>query len=143
LRAEKAKEKAVTTGKYTQVIMSNIVYHSSYMAILLALGPGMRLGEIFGLSWDAVNIKKGIFYVKRALVTSRAGINFEEPKKASRRQIPLSANVAAELRKYKALQDWRKNLLGDQWSKLNMVITGEFGGLFNTSNFTSRYCGSC
>lgn len=140
LRAAKAAEKAAQTGTYTQVPMSNIVYHSSYMAILLALGTGMRLGEIFGLSWDAVDVEKGIVYVKRALVTSKAGVNFEEPKtKASRRQILLSADIASELKKYKALQDWRKNILGDQWSKLNLVITGEFGGVFNTSNFTSRY----
>lgn len=140
IRAAKAKEQAVKTGKYVHVPMSNIVYHSAYMAILLALGTGMRLGEIFGLPWDSVNVTKGIIYVKRSLVTSRAGVNFEEPKtKASRRQIPLSPDVAAELRKYKKLQDWRKNLLGDQWSPLNLVITGEFGGVFNTSNFTSRY----
>ena len=30
-------------------------------------------------------------------------------------------------------------MLGAQWSGLNLVITGEFGGVFNTSNFTSRY----
>jgi len=139
-RAAKATEKAAKNGKHIQVPMFNIVYHSAYMAILLALGTGMRLGEIFGLSWDSVDVKQGIIYVKRALVTSRAGINFEKPKtKASCRQIPLSADIASEIKKYKALQDWRKNLLGDQWSTLNLVITGEFGGVFNTSNFTSRY----
>jgi len=140
LRAAKTAEKTAKTGIYTQVAMSNIVYHSSYMAILLALATGMRLGEIFGLSWDAVDIEKGIIYVKRALVTSRAGVNFEEPKtKASRRQIPLPSDITVQLRKYKALQEWRKNILGDQWSSLNLVITGEFGGVFNTSNFPSRY----
>ena len=139
-RAARAAVEAAKTGKHRKIPMSNIVYHSAYMAILLALGTGMRLGEIFGMSWDAVNEKKGIIYVKRTLVTSRAGVNFEEPKtKASRRQIPLSSDVAAELRRYKKLQEWRKNLLGDQWQPMNLVITGEFGGVFNTSNFTSRY----
>jgi integrase len=80
LRAAAAAEKAAKTGKQITVPMSNIVYHSAYMAILLALNTGMRLGEIFGLSWDAVDEKKGIIYVKRALVTSRAGVNFEEPR---------------------------------------------------------------
>lgn len=139
-RVAKAKEKSAKTGKVIQIPMSNIVYHSAYMAILLAMGTGMRLGEIFGLSWDAVDEKKGIIYVKRALITSRAGVNFEEPKtKASRRQIPLSADIAAEVRRYKKLQEWRKNLLGDLWQPYNLVITGEFGGVFNTSNFTTRY----
>lgn len=140
IRAAKAAEKAAKTGKYVQIPMTNIVYHSSCMAILLALNTGMRLGEIFGLSWDAVDVKKGIIYVKRALVTSMAGVRFEEPKtKSSKRQIPLSSDVAAELRKYKTRQDWHKNLLGDQWGTLDLVITGEWGQVFNTSNFTSRY----
>lgn len=51
----------------------------------------------------------------------------------------MSADVTAQLRKYKVLQEWHKNILGDQWAALNLVITGEFGGVFNTSNFTSRY----
>lgn len=142
IKAAKAAEKAAKTGEciQVQVPMSNIVYHSAYMAILLALNTGMRLGEIFGLSWDSVDVKKGIVYVKRALVTSISGVRFEEPKtKSSKRQIPLSADVAAELRKYKTRQEWYKNLLGDKWSPLNLVITGEWGQVFNTSNFTSRY----
>lgn len=140
IRAAKAAEKAAKTGKYVQIPMTNIVYHSAYMAILLALNTGMRLGEIFGLSWDAVDVKKGVVYVKRALVTSISGVRFEEPKtKSSKRQVPLSADVAAELRKYKTRQEWYKNLLGDKWSPLNLVITGEWGQVFNTSNFTSRY----
>ncbi len=76
----------------------------------------------------------------RALVTSLSGVNFEEPKtKASCRQIPLPGDIATQLRNYKALQEWRKNILADQWSARNLVITCELGDVFNTSNFTSRY----
>ena len=140
LAAQKAAAKAAETGKHVQVPMSNIVFHSTYMAILLALGTGMRLGEIFGLAWSAVDEKRGVVYVKRSFVTSKPGVNFEEPKtKASRRQIPLSPDIAQEVRKYKKMQEWRKNLLGDQWADLDLVITNEFGSAFNTSNFTSRY----
>lgn len=142
IKAAAAAERATSTGKQITVPMFNIVYHSAYMAILIALNTGMRLGEIFGLSWDAVDVKAGVIYVKRALVTSKSGVNFSEPKtKSSRRQIPLSSDVAAELRKYKKLQEWRGTLLGDLWdtNNYNLVITGEWGSVFNTSNFTSRY----
>lgn len=143
LKAKEVAERAAKAGHDPVMVpMANICHHSAYMAILLALNTGMRLGEIFGLSWDAVDDKKGIVYVRRQLVTSRAGVNFEEPKtKASRRQIPLTSDVAAELRKYKKLQAWRANLLGDLWDtgNYNLVITGEWGSAFNTSNFTSRY----
>lgn len=140
IKTAQTKSKETQIGKSINIYIPNIVHYSTYIAILLALGTGMRLGEIFGLSWSSVNLTKGIIYVKRSLITSRAGINFEEPKtKSSSRQIPLSPDITIELQKYKKLQDSRKHLLGDKWSPLNLVITGEFGSVLNTSNFTSRY----
>lgn len=146
VKAAAAAEKAAQGGKQVTVPMANIVYHSAYMAILLALNTGMRLGEVFGLSWDSIDLKKGIVYVRRELVTNRKKTDkyFEEPKTAkSRRQIPLTADVATELRKYKKLQDWHKNLLGDLWQNedqnKDLVITNQFGAILDTGNFTQRY----
>lgn len=111
-----------------------------HMAILLALSTGMRLGEIFGLKWDCVEIEKGIVYVKQALVTSKSGQLFQEPKTAaSRRKIPLPTDVTKELRKYKKWQDWQRHLIGDKWDDNDMVLANSFGRVVDTSNFTSRY----
>ncbi len=43
---------------------------AAYMAILLALSTGMRLGEIFGLLWENIDIPAKMLYVKQTLVYS-------------------------------------------------------------------------
>lgn len=116
------------------------VADSSYMAILLALSTGMRLGEIFGLKWDAVDLDQRIIYVKRALETGQTKEKFNDPKTTkSRRPIPLPEDAAKELREYKDRQDVQKELLGDKWSEMNLVITNEQGKILDTGNFTNRH----
>ncbi|MBP2641026.1 MAG: integrase family protein [Firmicutes bacterium] len=113
-----------------------------YMVVLLTLATGMRLGEVFGLKWDSVDIDRGIVYVRRALITGRKGYNgesFQEPKTAkSRRQIPLPNDVAAELRLHKEWQEEYKQTLGDKYHDDNLVFPNTFGGVCDTSNFTTR-----
>ncbi|MCR5224543.1 MAG: site-specific integrase, partial [Alphaproteobacteria bacterium] len=54
---------------------------SSYStAIHLALETGMREGEIFGLVWENVNLKKGIVFVKTTLSSIRGKARFDTPK---------------------------------------------------------------
>lgn len=111
-----------------------------HIAILLALSTGMRLGELFGLKWDCVDMNKGVIQVVRALVTSKSGQLFQEPKTAaSRRKIPLPADVTRELRKYKKWQDWQRHLMGDKWEENDLVLANNYGRVVDTSNFTSRY----
>lgn len=125
---------------FNKEMTARIVRDAAYIAILLALATGMRLGEVFGLKWECVDRAQGIVYVKRSLITNRKGMQLQEPKTAkSRRQIPLPSDVAAELRKYKKRQEWYKHLLGNLWDENDLVITGQFGRVLNTANFTKRY----
>ena len=111
-----------------------------YMAILLALSTGVRLGELFGLKWDCVDLEKGVIYIKRSIITSHGSKNeFQEPKTAkSRRQIPLPAEVAKELRKYKKWQEWQINFLGDKYEDNVLVLASMWGRVVETSNFSSK-----
>jgi integrase len=111
-----------------------------YMAILLALSTGARLGELFGLKWDCVDLEKGVIYIKRSIITSHGSkYEFQEPKTAkSRRQIPLPVEVVKELRKYKKWQEWHKNLIGDKYLDNDLVLASVWGRVVETSNFTSK-----
>ena len=123
-----------------KAVEDKVIKESVYMAMLLALATGARLGEIFGLKWDCVDITKGVIHIKRALVTGKSGRMFEEPKTAkSRRQIPVPNDVVDELRRYKKWQDWQRHLLGNKWQENDLVITNQIGNVMNTSNFTTRY----
>ena len=115
-----------------------------YIVILLALTTGMRLGEIFGIKWDCVDLGRKVINVRRSIITgvSRRKTfeeNFQEPKtQKSRRQIAISSGVARALRRHKAWQKWKKRILGDKFHDHNLVVTNILGGILNTSNFTSR-----
>lgn len=114
-----------------------------FIAVLLALSTGMRLGEVFGLKWECLDLNKGIVFVRRALITSHkitGGEWFQEPKTAkSRRQIPLPAGVMQELRQYKMWQEEHMRQLGDKYENNDLVVANTFGRPVNTSNFTTRY----
>lgn len=59
-----------------------------YPAVVLALATGMRQGEVLGLTWDRVNLKRGT-------------IILEETKNGERRTVPLVGHAAAVLKEYK------------------------------------------
>lgn len=110
----------------------------THVAIQIALGTGMRLGEIFGLKWDCVDLKEGNIQVKRALVTNKAGQLFQEPKTASsRRKIPITTDLIKELRKYKKWQEWQRHLMGDKWQDNDLVLANTIGKVISTTTFTS------
>lgn len=112
----------------------------AYIVILVALQTGMRLGELFGLMWSDIDLKKGIIHIQRSLVTSTTkGKRFEEPKTAkSRRKIPITQSVLREIIKYKKWQEWQAHLLGDKWEGMDLVVTNSMGKPLDAKNFTSR-----
>lgn len=57
---------------------------------ILALAAGPRRGEILGLSWGSVDLRRGVMTISRSLEQTRAGLAFKSPKtKNGRREIGL------------------------------------------------------
>lgn len=119
----------------------------AHMAISLTLATGMRLGEVFGLTWRDVEKRKtgddketARVYVRRSLVTTaKMGQILQPPKTASSgRSITIPDETFAELQLYKEWQDLQRDLLGNKWADKNLVFANSFGNYMDTSNFTSR-----
>ena len=73
----------------------------------IALTTEMRPEEYLALQWKDVDFQSGILTVQRALIHHRKGGGwaFDQPKTArSRRSIPISASVVAELQLHKRKQ---------------------------------------
>lgn len=130
----KQQQKAGSDTQYLQ--------QAYYIAILLALNTGMRLGEVFGLKWSDIDFDNNIVHVNRALVsTNTKGMKFEDPKtKGSKRRIAIPEKVKKSLERYQKQQEWFANALGDKFTnKEGLVFTNSFGKPVNTTNFTNRY----
>lgn len=101
----------------------------------------MRLGEVFGLCWDCVDLNHDIISVRRTIQTGSKEKTFQDTKtKSSRRSIPISQELHNDLEKYKQFQSLYAQNLGDQWIDThNIIVSGCFGKILSTSNFKSRY----
>ncbi len=69
----------------------------------MAVGTGLRLGELLGLRWGDLDLEAGAVQVRRALVESKQGTRtFAEPKTSrARRQVDLPAFAIVALRRHR------------------------------------------
>lgn len=71
----------------------------------LALGTGLRRGELLGLKWQDVELDKGTVTVRRTLARTKDGLVLQEPKsQASRRTVVLPEEVVKVLKALKIEQ---------------------------------------
>lgn len=96
------KEMLVMTQPQAQRFLEAAASHRHYAMFALALGSGMRQGELLALQWADIDFDKGTAEVKRSL--SQVGKEFiiKEPKSRSgKRSVLLPAFVLAALRDHR------------------------------------------
>lgn len=105
--------------------------------IQVALGTGMRGGELLGLTWDDVDFKKREIKIDRTLVyiknlkTKKYFFKYQTPKTAnSIRVIPMQESVYKALKRQR-IQLKEMQLASSSWEPLegfeNLVFTGRNG----------------
>jgi integrase len=101
---------------------------------VLALGTGLRQGEILGLAWEDVT-PEGVS-VRKELARIDGKYQRVEPKTpASRRFVPFSGSVAAGLERHRA------RVIADGFvpTRTGPVFTNTTGGALNGSWLTHRF----
>jgi len=74
-----------------------------YLPALLAVGTGMRRGEILALCWRDVDLDRGVLTVRQSLEQVGRCVSFGFPKtRAGRRQIALPPSLAGVLSRCRA-----------------------------------------
>ena len=108
-----------------------------WIAVQLALGLGMRRGEILGLMWADINMVTGTLKVQRGLKNLTVnGPVFGPPKtKASRREIGIPASLRTALKAQLEQQGRDKAAAGSAWRNTGAVVSSELGNFIHPSNF--------
>jgi integrase len=97
-------------------------------AVRLALATGMRRGEVAGLQWPDIDLRKGQLRVRRTLNRIDGELVASTPKTAkSRRTIPLSPTTVAMLKAHRAEQAVERLAAGDRWVDEGWVFTTALG----------------
>jgi integrase len=102
----------ILTAEQINAVLARLADHSLLPIVSMALGTGMRRGELCGLAWGAVELDKALVRVERSMEQTRAGLRFKSPKTASgRRVVSLPQGTVEMLRAHRVRQmEWRLKL---------------------------------
>lgn len=104
--------------------------HRFEAVYLTMLFTGMRRGEVFGLTWDCVNLERGTIRVCKQLQKvpkQRAEFCMAPTKNSRSRTITVAPYVVEVLKQHKAKQDQARAEAGDIWQDNGFVFCNEIG----------------
>lgn len=99
--------------------------------ITVALFTGLRLSELLGLTWDAVDFQRGTIHVNKQLarLEHRTAGLFISPKSGKARTITAAPSAMTALRQQRARQAEMQLWAGPLWDNPHrLVFTSELGG---------------
>ena len=129
--------------------------HRHRALFLLALGTGLRIGELLGLKWSDINFNTLELSVnqtirREAILDFSTGTKVDKgPKTAieestpktlsSKRTIPLLPELVKELKLHQLKQNGEKALADDAYVDINYVFPNELGSPTDPRNLTRSY----
>ncbi len=114
-----SKEAPSLTTKQVPVLLEVVRGTQIELPTLIALGTGMRLGEVLGLRWQDVDLDSAAARVRQILQTT---MEFDTPKShRSIRSLTLPGFLVDALKSHRKAQNERRLLLGESWQELDLV----------------------
>lgn len=123
--------------------------HKHKCLILLALGTGLRQGELLALKWDDINfdtceltVNKSI---KKVKIISADGVGErkfveQSPKtKTSNRIVPIPSNLIKVIEEHKTIQEKQKSEAGTSYIDNNLIFATETGTPIVVKNLFNSY----
>lgn len=135
-----------------KALLKVVEHHRLYALYRLAVNLGMREGELFGLTWSAINFERGTLRIHQQLQRARKDGKQNGPKafilqptktKAGERTLKLDDDLIEVLRTHKANQDEERALLGEKWRDPwgDLVFTSDTGGPIFISGLLAHFRG--
>lgn len=100
-------------------------------ALVFMLSTGIRVSEMFGLTWDCVNAETGIVSITKALVWAGGPPTWQRPKsKAGIRRIPLPPLAIVCLNRLRDWQTLASRKVKSPWKNTDgRVLSTDTGGV--------------
>jgi len=111
-----------------------------YAGYVLVLVLGFRKGEVFGLTWEDVDLDAGELSIGWQIQRVRGRLLHRETKtEASDAPLPLPAICVAALRLRKAEQEAAREKAGKEWHPTDLIFTTRHGTPIEPRNFNRSY----
>ena len=111
------------SSEQADVVLSAVAETDLAPAVALALGTGMRRGEVLGLRWSDIDLVGGEARITQTLQATADGVCFVPPKThRSARTIALPPFVLDALKQQRSRQGIRRLAAGAAWQELGLVV---------------------
>ncbi|WP_167958629.1 tyrosine-type recombinase/integrase [Anaerosporobacter faecicola] len=135
---EDKKEPRVLTATEQEIFLEQIRGNYYESLLKVALGTGLRIGELLGLQWEDIDFDHNIISISRTLLymksrkTGHFCFQFQTPKsRTSKRIVPLIPALVEVLREQQQFQQRLRIARGPFWTPLssmgNLVFTTKNG----------------
>lgn len=129
------KLKIITIENYKTILKRFPKESIFYLPLQIAFNTGMRASEVCGLTWDCVDLSKGIIEVKKIILYKDHKWIFGTPKtKSSYRKILIGETLINILKEARKQQSDNRIKYGSFYSDSNFVCTRENGELVTTNS---------
>jgi integrase len=132
------KKEMQTWNPKEAVSFLNTARSSQWHALfVLALGVGLRAGEMLGLRWQDVDTVGGWLQIEQQMLEVK-GFKFGPPKWDSKRKIKLSGSALEALRLHREKQHRERVKVGARWQDFDLVFCTGLGTPMSVSNLRSQ-----
>lgn len=146
-KVEKKDEVTIFTLEEQEFLIKSLDGHKLKMLIVMALGTGLRQGELLALKWSDIDFDNNTVSVNKSIklvyLVSKDGsrnssILEQTPKtKSSIRTIPVPSNIVDELKLYKEEQE--KNSKNELYENNDIVFADDTGNYLDSRYLSKRY----
>ena len=145
---EKKEDKHLYTKEEIDLILNRFKDDSTFIcAFLTACFTGMRTGELFALTWEDIDLEKGIINIKHSV--------YDKPKDkdgrwyigttktlSGQRTIYIGDTLKIALTNYKERQEELKNLFGKDYKYYHIEeVKNEYGKVIENRIVLNKNCG--
>jgi integrase len=111
-----------------------------YPAIATAIFTGMRQGELLGLRWQDIDLDRGVIHIRQQLqYLGKGGYLFKEPKRESKRDIPMPLPLNAIFRQADKEQNRLKGIYSDNYIDHDLIFCNPNGSPMDGTGLTKRF----
>ena len=145
---EKKEDKHLYTKEEIDLILNRFKDNSTFIcAFLTACFTGMRTGEVFGLTWEDIDLDKGIIYVKHNCYDKqkdKEGRWYLGTTKtiSGARKIIISNLLITALKNFKNRQETLKELYGKEYKYYHLEdVRNDYGKVIEQRIVLNKNCG--